>query len=123
MPHSWPATTSRASSLKRLSCDSLPWWTTTLSRMRRTLAPRCTTPSVTRQPATLPTFEMLKISRISALPRKVSRRGGAGLGVGADMEAEYDGAGGRGQLDVGFRDAADGIMDHPPDDLVGGELL
>ncbi len=40
---------------------------TTLSRMRRTLAPRCTEPSVTRQPATLPTFVMLKISRISRI--------------------------------------------------------
>src|SRR4030066_234436 len=39
MPHSWPATTSRTSSLKRLSCDSLPSWITTLSRIRRTPPP------------------------------------------------------------------------------------
>ncbi len=44
--------------------------------MRRTLAPRSTVPSVTRQPATLPTFVMLKISRISALPSMVSRSSG-----------------------------------------------
>src|SRR6267154_2388578 len=68
MPHSWPATTSRASSLKRLSWLSLPSWITTLSRIRRTFAPRSTLPSVTRQPAILPTFETRKISRIRALP-------------------------------------------------------
>src|SRR6516162_976460 len=77
MPHSWPATTSRASSLKRLSWESLPSCTTTLSRMRRTLAPRSTTPSATRQPATLPTLETLKISRMVALPSIVSRTVGA----------------------------------------------
>ena len=67
MPHSWPAALPCASSLKRLSCDSLPSWTTTLSRIRRTLAPRSTVPSVTRQPATLPTLEILKTSRISGI--------------------------------------------------------
>jgi len=40
MPHSCPATTSRTSSLKRFSVDSLPSWITTSSRMRRTLARR-----------------------------------------------------------------------------------
>src|SRR3974377_626691 len=69
MPHSCPAVTSLASSLKRLSCDSLPSWITTLSRISRTLAPRSTVPSVTRQPAMLPPLEALKISRICALPR------------------------------------------------------
>ena len=37
--------------------------------------------------------------------------GVAGLGIGADVEAEDDGAGGRRERDVGFADAADAIMD------------
>src|SRR5439155_1146790 len=40
MPHSWPATTPRALSLKPLSCESLRSCTTTLSRTTRPLAPR-----------------------------------------------------------------------------------
>jgi hypothetical protein len=55
--------TSRTSSLKRLSCRQLALVDTTLSRIRRTLAPRSTVPSVTRQPATLPTLVMLKTSQ------------------------------------------------------------
>jgi hypothetical protein len=43
------------SSLKRLSVFSVPSWITTSSRSRRTPAERRATPSVTRQPATLPT--------------------------------------------------------------------
>ena len=43
------------------------------------LAPRRTTPSVTRQPATLPTLEMSKVCSTSALPRKVSRWIGASM--------------------------------------------
>src|SRR5260370_10308859 len=77
MPHSWPDCTSFTSSLKRFSVDSLPSCTTTLSRIRRTLAPRSTVPSVTRQPATLPTLEILNTSRIRALPSMVSRSVGA----------------------------------------------
>src|SRR5574340_816766 len=46
-PHSKLALTSLTSSLKRLSESSSPWWITTLLRMRRTPAPRLTTPSVT----------------------------------------------------------------------------
>ena len=38
----------------------MPSWITTLSRSKRTLAPRLTVPSVTMQPATLPVFVMLK---------------------------------------------------------------
>ena len=62
------------SSLKRLSVDSLPSWTTTLSRISRTLAPRWTTPSVTRQPATLPTFEMLNTSRMRVAEHGLAQR-------------------------------------------------
>ena len=40
MPHSWPDCTSRTSSLKRFKVESSPSWITTLSRMRRTFAPR-----------------------------------------------------------------------------------
>src|SRR6266542_1084892 len=125
MPHSWPATTSRASSLKRLSWESLPSCTTTLSRIRRTLAPRSTTPSVTRQPATLPTLETLKISRMVALPSMVSRAVGAlaRLLVGAHVEAEDRHARRLRQRHVGFGDAADTGMDHARADFVGGELL
>ena len=53
--------------------------TTMSSRMIRTLAPLRTTPSVTRQPATLPTLEMSKACSTSALPRKVSRWIGASM--------------------------------------------
>ena len=42
-------------------------------------APLRTTPSVTRQPATLPTLEMSKTCSTSALPRKVSRWIGASM--------------------------------------------
>src|SRR5262249_3855224 len=63
--------------LEALELGKLAPCTTTLSRMRRTLAPRSTTPSVTRQPATLPTLETLKISRMVALPSIVSRTLGA----------------------------------------------
>jgi len=38
-----------------------------------------TTPSVTRQPATLPDFDTLKTCRICALPRKRSRTVGASM--------------------------------------------
>src|SRR3982074_2040469 len=58
MPHSKPCWTSRTSSLWRFSVFSVPSWITTLSRSRRTLAPRLTMPSVTMQPATLPTLVM-----------------------------------------------------------------
>src|SRR5262245_54822550 len=47
----------------------------------------------------------------------------ARLGIGADIEAENDGAGSGGELNIGFGDAADAIMDHPRGDLVGRELL
>src|ERR1700732_5101052 len=85
MPHSCPATTSPTSSLKWCRVSSLPSCTTTLSRMSRTWAPRSTLPSVTRQPATLPTLEMVNTSRISALPRNVSRRVGGGGGGGGSV--------------------------------------
>src|SRR5215510_12247898 len=105
MPHSCPAATSRASSLKRLSCESLPSWITTLSRSSRTLAPRSTLPSVTRQPAMLPTFDTLKISRICALPSSVSRIDGAS------------------RPDIRLGDAADAGMQHARRHLVGAELV
>src|ERR1700694_948086 len=47
MPHSKPALTSRASSLKRLSDSMSPVWMTTLSRSTRTCALRLTVPSST----------------------------------------------------------------------------
>jgi hypothetical protein len=52
--------------LEALERGQLPSWITVSSRSRRTPQPRFTTPSVTRQPATLPTLVMLKTSRISA---------------------------------------------------------
>src|SRR3984957_17439578 len=134
MPHSWPAVTSRASSLKRLSCESLPSWMTTLSRMRRTLAPRSTMPSVTRQPATLPTFETLNTSRMIALPSMVSRRVGANLAavalgrpgrflVGAQVEADDGGARGFRQRHVRLGDAADARIEDARHDLRRAELV
>src|SRR3989449_10573866 len=69
IPHSYPAFTSLASSLKRLRDDTFPVYTTTLSRNRRTSALRRILPSDTWQPATVPTFGTLKTWRTSALPR------------------------------------------------------
>src|SRR6185437_11747019 len=103
MPHSKPSRTSRTSSLKRFSVLRLPSWMTTLSRSRRTLAPRRTTPSVTMQPATFPTLLMVKTSRIAALPRKRSRR------LGEDH--------------VALVDAADRGMQHADRHLLGGDLF
>src|SRR6266581_7286110 len=69
MPHSYPAFTSLASSLKRFSDDTFPVYTTTLSRSRRTSALRVILPSDTWQPATVPTLGTLKTWRTSARPR------------------------------------------------------
>jgi len=55
MPHSKPAWTSRASSLKRPQRgDWSRFQMTTLSRRNRTLEPRVMVPFWTKQPATLP---------------------------------------------------------------------
>src|SRR5688500_1606123 len=78
-PHSNPAFTSRTSSLKRLSESSSPVCTTTPARMRRTAAPRRTTPSATMHPATVPTLEILKTLRTSTMPSTVSLRSGASM--------------------------------------------
>src|SRR5712675_1689460 len=124
MPHSWPEATSFTSSLKRFSVDSLPSCTTTLSRIRRTLAPRSTDPSVTRQPATLPTLEMLNTSRIRALPSMVSRSVGGSCGflVGANVEADDGGVEAFRQRHVGFANAADPGVQDARRHLVGAEL-
>src|ERR1039457_1687026 len=125
MPHSCPAVTSRASSLKRFSVASLPSWITTLSRIKRTFAPRSTLPSVTRQPAILPTFETAKISRISALPSMVSRKvgGSARVLVRANVKAYYRGTSGGGECYVGFGNAADAGEQDAGSDFVGPEFL
>ena len=47
----------------------------------------------------------------------------ARLRVGADVEADDDGARGLASCDVGLGDAADAVMDHARHDLVGDELL
>ena len=47
----------------------------------------------------------------------------AGLRIGAHVEAEDHGAGGRGETHVGFGDAADAIMNDAGAHLVGAELV
>ena len=46
------------------------------SRTRRTFAPRVTVPSVTMQPAMVPTREALKVSRISTVATVASTSSG-----------------------------------------------
>src|SRR6059058_656897 len=65
MPHSKPSRTSRTSSLKRLSDDSVPSYTSTPLRMMRTRPVRGMTPLRTKQPAIVPTLAILKIWRTS----------------------------------------------------------
>ena len=60
MPHSKPSVTSRASSLKRLSCAIVVSWMRVPSRKIRTFAFRRTTPLVTMQPAIVPSRETLE---------------------------------------------------------------
>ena len=68
MPHSKPSTTSRASSLKRLSCAIVVSWMRVPSRKMRTFALRRTTPLVTMQPAIVPRRETWKSARTSTSP-------------------------------------------------------
>src|SRR5215470_14627067 len=89
---------------------------TTLSRNNRTLAPRLTRPSVTMQPATLPTLLMLKTSRIWALPRKRSRR------IGANVEADDHRVRRPREGDIGFVDAAHRSVKDPDSNLLSTEL-
>ena len=49
--------------------------------------------------------------------------GGLGGGVGANVEAHDDGAGGRGQQDIAFVDGADARMDDPNPDFLVAQLL
>jgi hypothetical protein len=76
MPHSWPDRHFLDFVLEALERLELAFVDDDVVADQATPAPRSTLPSVTRQPATLPTLVMLKTSRISALPRKVSRRSG-----------------------------------------------
>ena len=59
MPHSKPSATSLASSLKRFRLAMESSQMTIPSRTRRSWASRVILPSVTRQPATVPTLEIL----------------------------------------------------------------
>ena len=74
MPHSKPALTSETSSLNRRSEPILPSKTTTLSRSRRAwVSPeRVIRPSVTMQPAMVPNFGTLNVSRTTAEPIRTS---------------------------------------------------
>ena len=77
MPHSVPARTSLASSLKRRSDSSAPSKITTLSRSTRIGLLRLTVPSVTRQPATTPNLLERNTSRTCAMPTICSLISGA----------------------------------------------
>src|SRR5204863_4067668 len=77
IPHSNPSRTSRTSSLKRLSEDSVPSYTSTPSRTTRTRAVRGMTPERTKLAAIVPTSASLNNSRTSASPRTTSFRSGA----------------------------------------------
>ena len=68
MPHSKPALTSETSSLKRRSEPILPSWTTdVVAQQARLRSPeRVMRPSVTMQPAMVPNFGVLKMSRTCA---------------------------------------------------------
>ena len=83
MPHSNPAFTSDTSSLKRRSDPILPSWMTTLSRSSRAcVSPeRVMRPSSTMQPAIVPNFGVLNVSRTSAEPMRTS------LNVGSSSPA------------------------------------
>src|SRR5450830_444589 len=68
-----PARTSEASSLKRRRDSSSPSKITMSSRSTRIGRLRCTTPSITMQPAIAPNFGERNTSRTSAIPRIFSR--------------------------------------------------
>src|ERR1700721_2083925 len=103
MPHSWPDCTSFTSSLKRFSVDSLPSCTTTLSRIRRTLAPRRRQQTGHRL---LHVIHQIVDDVVVADFDAVALGGGRGLLVGADVEADDGGVEAFRQRDVGFADAA-----------------
>src|SRR6267378_5557906 len=77
MPHSNPSRTSRTSSLKRLSDDSVPSYTSTPLRTMRTRPVRGMTPLRTKHPAIVPILAILKICRTSASPSTTSFFSGA----------------------------------------------
>jgi hypothetical protein len=65
IPHSNPLTTSFASSLNLLSDEILPVYVTTPSLMILACPPLITLPSVTKHPATVPTFGTTNVSLTS----------------------------------------------------------
>src|SRR5579862_1914876 len=83
MPHSKPSTTSRASSLKRLSCATVVSWISAPSRKMRTFAPRRTRPLVTMQPAIVPSRETRKSARTSTSPITASVETGESMPTSA----------------------------------------
>ena len=73
MPHSKPLSTSFTSSLKRRSEAILPVKIGFVSRSRRTIAVRVTLPSVTEEPAMVPSLGTLKSCCTLAWPTTFSR--------------------------------------------------
>src|SRR3989475_7996999 len=88
IPPSNPSRTSRTSSLKRLSEDSVPSYTSTPSRTTRTRAVRGMTPERTKLPAIVPTFAILNSWRTSASPKTTSFFSGASRPAIAALRSE-----------------------------------